>query len=293
MSPIPDPQQKLFRKGSRTYFFSSLFFPPSVRREVTILYGFVRKADDFVDSKPADPEAFFAFRRRYELARDGVPSGDPVIDDFVELARQRQFDPAWTESFFDAMQSDLTPQPYETLNQLLGYIWGSAEVIGLYLCQILELPPMAHAAACRLGRSMQYINFLRDIAEDCTLGRRYLPLADSGLTELSPESAQADPDRFATFFRSQAKLYRDWQEEATAGYGWIPRRYLIAIKTASDLYNWTARVLQKNPQLVWRRKVKPSLPRVLFTAFLNLFYFPKAPCTYLKEAPTKLGEAST
>ena len=285
MSPLPGPQQQLFRKGSRTYFFSSLFFPPAVRREVTILYGFVRKADDFVDSTPARPDEFFAFRRQYELSRDGLPSGNPIIDDFVELAQRKKFDPAWAESFFDAMQSDLAPRPYETLGQLLNYIWGSAEVIGLYLCQILDLPPEARSAACRLGRSMQYINFLRDIAEDCALGRRYLPLEGTSLATLTRETAQAEPEQFAAFFRSQAQLYRTWQEEAAAGYGWIPRRYLIAIKTASDLYNWTARVLQKKPHLVWRRKVKPSLLRVLLTALGNLFYIPRPPCRLAGEVP--------
>jgi phytoene synthase len=274
---IPARQARIFSRGSKTYFNSSVFFPAAARRDVTVLYGFVRVADDFVDATPPQPAEFFAFRDAYRLALAGTPSGDPVIDDFVELAQRKRFDPAWTEDFLKSMESDLTKKTYESLEELLPYIWGSAEVIGLFLSKILDLPERAWSAASRLGRSMQYINFLRDIAEDYGLGRRYLPLESTALADLHPDTCAGSAAEFRRFLRSQVARYTGWQAEAVEGYRWIPRRYLIPIKTASDLYNWTARVIQNDPMVVWRRKVKPSLLRIFVTLAANLFYWPPRP----------------
>ena len=244
---------------------------------MAVLYGFVRVADDFVDAVPAQASDFFAFREAYRTALAGTPAGNPLVDDFVELSVRKRFDPAWAEDFLGSMESDLSQKTYDSLEELMPYIWGSAEVIGLFLCRILDLPDTAWKAAGRLGRSMQYINFLRDISEDNALGRRYLPLVNTALPDLHPDTCAARPREFREFIRSQVSLYSRWQAEAAEGYFWIPRRHRIPIKTASDLYNWTARVIHRDPMVVWRRKVKPSLVRILLTAAANLFYVPPKP----------------
>jgi len=264
----------IFRQGSKTYYNSSRLFPKKVRRDVFTLYAFVRVADNLVDDLPVDPEEFYAFRERWRAAETGRPAGDWVIDPFVELSHRRGFDPQWTEDFLTAMESDLHARPCDSLDDVLRYTWGSAEVIGLYMSRLLDLPPESRETACLMGRSMQFINFLRDVAEDHGLGRRYLPLGDSGLTELSPEAAQADPEAFCRFMRSHTGLYQEWQRGARAGYGYLPWRFRLAVKTASDLYNWTAEVIQRDPMEVWRRKIKPSKLRILATALGNVFYLP-------------------
>lgn len=267
----------IFRQGSKTYYNSSRLFPKKVRRDVFTLYAFVRVADNLVDDQPAQPQEFYAFRQRWRDAMAGKPAGDWVVDPFVELGRRRGFDPQWTEDFFSAMESDLHAKPFDNLDQVTHYTWGSAEVIGLFMLKLLGIGDEARTTACLMGRSMQFINFLRDVAEDTDLGRRYLPLGDSGLKDLSAETATADPEAFRRFIRSHTGLYSEWQEGAQAGYGYLPWRFRLAVKTASDLYNWTARVIQADPMVVWQRKVKPSKPRILFTTFKNLFFIPPKP----------------
>jgi phytoene synthase len=61
---------RIFKKGSKTYFYNSLFFPNNVKDDVFILYSFVRKADDFVDAVPQQVEEFHQFRDQYERAMD-------------------------------------------------------------------------------------------------------------------------------------------------------------------------------------------------------------------------------
>ena len=121
----------IFRKGSRTYFYSSLFFPTHIRREVFILYGFVRKTDNYVDVIPQNREGFYEFKRKYYQAKSGKETGDVVIDSFVQLAQRKGFEDEWVDAFLHSMELDLTKTRYETLDEVLEYIYGSAEVIGL------------------------------------------------------------------------------------------------------------------------------------------------------------------
>lgn len=256
----------IFRRGSKTYFNSSLFFPAALRREVFVLYAFVRTADDLVDTLPQDRAGFLRFRAAWERRQaGGADSGDPVIDAFAELSARRGFDPAWTAAFLDSMQADLDKREYDSLGETLAYVYGSAEVIGLYMAALMGLPAAALPAARALGRSMQWINFIRDLAEDHGLGRRYLPLGDSGLAGLGPAEAAADPAAFRAFVRGQAERYLAWQAEAERGFGYLPARARIPVMTASRLYNWTARRIMRDPLVVFRRKVKPSKPRILAT----------------------------
>ena len=265
------PQYKVFRGGSRTYFNSSLFFPKSVRRDVFILYGFVRVADDYVDAVPQDENGFAAFCKAWEAAECGDPSGNPIIDDFVELSRRRRFEVSWTRAFLASMAADLDTVAFDTIEETLAYIYGSAEVIGLYMSRIMGLPEEALPHARLLGRAMQYINFLRDIAEDNSLGRRYLPLGDSGLSDLSEAEASSKPEIFREWFRSQSSLYRAWHNEAARGYRYIPRRYRIPIRTAEDMYLWTADTLDSDPMKVFHEKVKPPSGRIKRRAIRNIF----------------------
>ena len=270
-------QAQVFKAGSTTYFNSSLFFPPAMRAEVFALYGFVRVADNFVDAIPQEAEAFRRFVARYRAAWAGTPADDAIIDDFVALARQLEFDPAWTDAFLASMEADLSKRFYRTEAEMLEYVYGSAEVIGLYMAKIMRVPAEAQFAAQRLGRAMQVINFIRDAAEDAGLGRRYLPLERDGVRLLdvpddwlpSREWAQAHPAEWTAFLRGHLERYAAWQAEAEAGYRFIPRRPRTAVRTAGDMYNWTARRIAADPFVVFERQVKPKKGRILLQALWN------------------------
>ena len=270
-------QARVFKAGSTTYFNSSLFFPPAMRAEVFALYGFVRVADNFVDAVPQEAEAFHRFVARYRAAWAGTPADDAIIDDFVALARRLGFDPAWTDAFLASMEADLSKRFYRTEAEMLAYVYGSAEAIGLYMAKIMRLPAEAQFAAQRLGRAMQVINFIRDAAEDAAMGRRYLPLERDGVRLLdvpddwlpAREWAQANPEKWTAFLRGHLERYAAWQAEAEAGYRFIPRRPRMAVRTAGDMYNWTARQIAADPFVVFDRKVKPKKGRIVAQALWN------------------------
>ncbi|MFP4364448.1 MAG: phytoene/squalene synthase family protein [Spirochaetia bacterium] len=260
---------RIFKEGSKTYFNSSAFFPEKVREDVYTLYGFVRVVDNYVDAVPQQNEEFYHFKEQYYKALGGKESGDVIIDSFIELAERKQFSPGWTEAFFASMEMDLTKSTYNTLEETLEYIYGSAEVIGLFMARILELDLQADEYAKMLGRAMQYINFIRDINEDVRFGRTYLPTGNTGFLSLSEENAKESPDQYRSFIRAQIDRFFQWQDIAEKGFAHISKRYLVPIKTASDMYKWTAAQIRKDPFIVYRKKVKPSKPRIIFTGLCN------------------------
>lgn len=256
----------IFKKGSKTYFYSTLFFPRKVKDDVFRLYSFVRMADNFVDAVPQDKRGFYEFRQKYYDAMAGRQAGDIVIDSFVELSMRKGFDPAWTEAFLLSMEMDLYKNRYRTIEELNVYLYGSAEVIGLFMARILDLPKESYDYARVLGRAMQFINFIRDIDEDIGLGRIYFPqdeLRMFGLQSLTKDHARANAHSFRWFVRFQVRRYREWMRQAERGYTYIPKRFLMPIKTASDMYGFTAWRIYRVPFVVFKKKVKPSIPRIV------------------------------
>jgi phytoene synthase len=264
---------KLFKEGSKTYFYSSIFFPTYIKKDVFTLYGFVRKADNYVDSIPQDINGFYEFKNKYYDAVNGKKTNDIVINSFVNLMKKKNIDPKWVDAFLNSMEMDITKSTYENMNETLEYIHGSAEVIGLMMAKIINLPKESYEYAKYLGRSMQYINFIRDIAEDIKLRRIYFPTSDMkkfGIIKLDYDFIKDNKEKFTNFINKQLEYYCNWQKFAEKGYKYIPKKYLVSIKTASEMYNWTAEQIYSNPLVVYNTKVKPQISKIISYIIMNI-----------------------
>lgn len=262
----------IFKRGSKTYFYSSLFYPKEVRKDVFILYSFLRKADDYVDSIPQQKEGFYKFKSLYEDSIEGKRTGNIILDSFAELTKRKNFDPTWGKAFLNSMEMDLYKSTYENIDELSTYLYGSSEVVGLFMARILDLPDESLDSARHLGKAMQYLNFIRDIAEDIELKRVYFPQEDLRrfkIHHLEEDYVKSNPEGFKQFIRKQLETYYSWQEKAEEGFKYMPLRCLISIKTASDMYKWTGKRIEKNPFIVYERKVKPTIPFILSNIFYN------------------------
>lgn len=263
---------QLFKVSSRTYFYSSLFFPKHIRRQVTTLYAFVRAADNFVDQTPQDVKGLHTFIHDFDVCWNNAQVNDSIIVEFVKLARHKGIQKQWVTSFFTSMLMDTKKTVYDTPSDTLKYIHGSAEVIGLMMARVLDLPTKSYPYAKMLGRSMQYINFIRDIAEDNTLHRLYFSqqlLQQYHLIHLGMDYVTRHQDSFIAFIHDQLKQYYAWHKQAEIGFQFIPKRNLVAIKTAADMYSWTAEKIYQDPMRIYREKVKPSKSRVILQACKN------------------------
>jgi 15-cis-phytoene synthase len=178
--------RQLHARHGRTYYLATLLLPRWKRRHVHALYGFVRYADEIVDSlastldPPARAAALHAWGERFFAGLRGAPVADPVLPAVLHTVRAFDLDVGDFERFLDSMAMDLTVDGYRTYDDLCGYMEGSAAVIGTMMAPILESsdPPAAREHARQLGLAFQLTNFLRDVAEDHARGRVYLPAED-------------------------------------------------------------------------------------------------------------------
>lgn len=257
---------KIFKKGSKTYYNSARFFKDDVKKDVITLYSFVRVADNLVDSIPQKVSEFVEFRNETERALKSGKSKDPIINDMVELSLRRGFNRDWIMSFLKSMEMDLYFRKYTRIEETVEYMYGSAEVIGLMMSKIMDLPYQALFHARMLGRTMQFINFIRDISEDISLGRQYIPHEDLerfGLKSLDYEETSANREKFKALMRFEIERFREWNKFGEEGFTYIDRKNLLPVKVATDMYKWTAWKISRNPFVVYRKKVKPSKARIL------------------------------
>lgn len=261
----------IFKKGSKTFYTASRFFPEEVRNRVITLYAFVRVADDFVDAIPQNKKGFFEFKKITKDAFSGKKIHNKVIKNFVMLCNECKIKKEWVDAFLFAMEQDLHKKKYSTYRELETYMYGSAEVIGLMMSRILQLPPQAEHAARLQGRAMQLINFIRDIQEDIDLGRQYIPQNDLHRFGIATLSATVDEKRFEKLVSFEIKRFTLLQEKARSGYAYIPRSKRIPIATAAAMYAWTANEIQKDPMQVFSKKIKPSKKRILFECIKQSF----------------------
>jgi phytoene synthase len=262
--------KNIFRENSTSYYYSSLLFSGRVREDVFKLYAFVRKADEFVDTQPQQPERLEDLRRE-TLENWNGSSDDKIVEGFLDVASRNDFEKGWAEAFLDSMRMDTEKEEYETLEETLEYVYGSAEVVGYMVANILNLDEEAKKYASLLGRSMQYCNFIRDIDEDRELGRRYLPKHEMSKYDLnSLEPGEFDEDKFRSFIRNELDRFFEWQEEAEKGFKYIPYRQRVPVILSSRLYKYTARRIQSEPMIVFEEKVRPSKPKIFQQLVLSL-----------------------
>lgn len=262
--------KEIFRQNSTSYYYSSLLFPKEVRQDVFKLYSYVRVIDEFVDDLPQETEKLQRYRG---LTMDNWDSGktdEKIVNYFLEVSRENNFEKEWAKAFLDSMEMDTYRKEYETMDETLEYIRGSAEVIGLMMIKILDLDEEARESAEFLGRAMQYCNFIRDVKEDRELGRRYLPeeeMEKYGVEELGPST---DNKKFSEFIRGQLDKYYNWQKRGEKGFKYIPYRVRVPVILSSRIYRYTADELYREPGLIWEGQVRPSKSRIAMETAASL-----------------------
>jgi phytoene synthase len=172
------------------------------------------------------------------------------------------------------MLLDTKKSTYENWSELREYVHGSAEVIGPMMCQIMGLPKISWYYAKKLGFAMQFANMIRDIEFDNRLGRTYIPKTDLvqfHLKDLREKTILRNKDNFLKLIHYEIQKFYKYQNTAERGFKYIPKRYLIAIKTASDMYKWTMDRIYKNPYIIYEKQLKPPIYKIFFVAISNFF----------------------
>lgn len=184
-STCQECSQLITRRYSTSFSAGIKAFDPSIRAPIYAIYGFVRFADEIVDTFHDFPQAtlFYKFKEDTWHAIDERISLNPVLNAFQEVVNTYHIDKALITAFLDSMEMDLTRQSYDDAGYDQ-YIYGSAEVVGLMCLYVFcNGDPAQYARlkepARRLGAAFQKINFLRDLKSDFEeRGRVYFPGVD-------------------------------------------------------------------------------------------------------------------
>jgi len=234
----------LNKRNGTTYYWATQVLPSVKRHHVHALYGFCRHADDIVDDLgDVDVEvrakALADFGDRFFEDLEAGDSDDLVLKAMVHTVRAFRIDPDCVRRFLRSMTMDLTVESYETYDDLLVYMDGSAAVIGEMMLPILgPTDPAAFEPARELGNAFQLTNFLRDVDEDLDRGRVYVPQED--IRRFGAEDAfttrTATPE-FVALMRFEIERTRALYAIADRGVAHLPGRSQRCIKAARDLYS--------------------------------------------------------
>ena len=239
--------RELNKRYGTTYYWSTKVLPRVKQHHVWALYAFCRYADDIVDdlgpvSVERRADALADFGNRFFLDLAAGRSDDPVLKAVVHTVKAFDIDPDCFRRFLRSMTMDLTVATYETWDDLLVYMDGSAAVIGEMMLPILEpLRPEATAHARDLGNAFQLTNFLRDIAEDLDRNRQYVPQEDLRRFGVDLTPRRCTPE-FVELMRFEIARCRELYVSADLGLAMLPTESAKCIGAARVLYG---RILDK------------------------------------------------
>jgi phytoene synthase len=272
--------RQLHAEHGRTYFLATLLLPAWKRPYVHALYGFARYADELVDGPEIAPATAEAALDDLELGlldalAGKLPADAPagprtdVLRALADTAARWELPAEQFTTFLASMRMDLTVREYESWDALLGYVEGSAAMIGLQMLPILEPSSRIAAVYARdLGIAFQLANFLRDVGEDLRRGRIYLPqdsLRLFGVTREHLAKGVVDgPVRRLLAY--EIARCREIFRSAEPGVRLLHPTSRDCIRTAFTLYAGILDAIERADYQVLDRRASVSLPRRLAVA---------------------------
>lgn len=269
MMPAPSglrSNRSVARRYGRTYYLASRLLAPEARPGIWAIYAFCRRADDIVDGTATPDEkrrGIDELEAMLERALVRGESDDPALDALVWTYDHWQIPPETLDRFLGAMRRDLTEQRYQRWEDLLGYMEGSAAVIGEMVLPILGGPPAAREPARALGLAFQLTNFIRDVGEDLDRGRIYLPLEDvTNFGALDDLLARRPSPALRELVSFEIERARTLYAASLAADHLLPRASRRCVGVARELYSAIVLEVERNGyDVLTRRAIVPRRRR--------------------------------
>lgn len=247
--------RKITKTYSTSFSLATRLLAPSIRQDIYNIYGFVRLADEIVDSfHDYDKEKLFTrFEEDLELALEEKISLNPILNAFQQSVHKYNIKLDLIHTFMASMRQDLTKSEYFTRNEFDDYIYGSADVVGLMCLQVFVKGNEAQyeelkEAAMNLGSAFQKVNFLRDLKEDQELlNRSYFPNINiESLDEASKEKIILEiEDNFKSAYEGIIRLPKEARLGVYVAYRYY-RNLLNKLKRTPAAKIKTARIRVPN-----------------------------------------------
>jgi len=264
--------RRITRHYAKTFYFASACLPRATRGHAYAVYGFCRWADNGVDDAKDRAEAAARLdeaRSALDQAYGNSTDVAPGLLAFRRTVQAREIPRHLFDDLLDGMAMDLDITHYPDFAALDLYCYRVAGVVGLMMTHVLGYASdRCIPNALALGTAMQLTNILRDIAEDYTLGRVYLPqdeLARFGVTEA--ELAEGRPsDSFRELIRFQIDRARRYYTLAEAGIPLLDGDAArLTVRVMGRAYAGILGAIERQNLDVFRSRARVSTPRKLAT----------------------------
>ena len=229
---------------STSFSLATKMLSNSIRQDIYNIYGFVRFADEIVDTfHDYDKKTLFSnFENDLQLALENRISLNPILNSFQETYHKYGIEKHLVDSFMNSMRLDLHKSTYLSDDEYKAYIYGSADVVGLMCLKVFVKGDVVKYeslkdSAMSLGSAFQKVNFLRDLKADYEdLSRTYFPNTDlSKLDEASKQEIIAD-------------IESDFSK-GLQGIKQLPLEAKFGVFMAYRYYNQLLKKLKKTPAL--------------------------------------------
>ena len=257
------------KKYSTSFSIAVRSLAPSIRQAVYNIYGFVRVADEIVDSFEGYPkeDLLNRFEEEYYYAYKTGISTNPVINAFQKTVKDYNIQAELVASFLKSMRSDLKKQVYKNQSEIDEYIYGSADVVGLMCLKVFvkgdqDKYNKLKKPAMKLGSAFQKVNFLRDLNEDFeNLNRSYFP--------------NINPNDFTETDKSSLLLeIKNDFEDAYKGIIKLPKEAKLAVYVAYKYYFNLLHKIEKTPsETLIEKRIRVSNPKKIFLLMESYFNY--------------------
>ena len=220
------------RTAAKNFYYAFLVLPKSKREALCAVYAFMRRCDDISD----DPSISINDRRiklnawleALHKAQLGHPTDDPILLGLTDAQRRFNIPPLLLDQLAYGTAMDLTEEApaagqtapllqYKTFEDLCFYCYRVASVVGLVCIRVFGYrDPAAEKLAERLGMAFQLTNIIRDVKEDLSLGRVYLPEEDLAKFDIDINEFRRTPDsaRLRLLLAAEADRAREFYQAA-------------------------------------------------------------------------------
>ena len=244
---------EVLAKKGRSFHWARRLLGKTHAARATRLYAFCRYLDDLADEATSIAEAKSALATARK-AIETCQTTDPLLCDGLRLLRECAIEPQIVLELIRGIASDLEPVRMADEAELLRYCYRVAGTVGLMMCRVLDVKdPAALAHAVDLGIAMQLTNICRDVAEDATAGRRYLPATLVG--DIAPSELIAPPEALQPRLRrSLANLLEQadhFYRSGELGLPYLPFRARCGILVAARVYRAIGTRLRQRDFAYW------------------------------------------
>ncbi|MGD1052722.1 MAG: squalene/phytoene synthase family protein [Candidatus Dormibacteria bacterium] len=277
--------QRMARREAGNFYWGFVALPRTQRISIYALYDFARQIDDATDGpgatgaaarhergagpdRPGSAPSAEAARAQLELQRQrlhralaGDPAGDPVMQVLARAVRRHGIPATELEELVRGVEMDLRQDRYATWEELRGYCQLVAGVVGRMCVRIFGFDSEdALRSADSLGAALQLINILRDVREDASLGRVYLPqdeLSRFGVSETSVLAGRPD-GAWSSLVEFEAARARRLYTAGIQVCEHIPGPARACVRTMAGIYSGILDRIEAEPELPLRQRVRLS-----------------------------------